>query len=367
MSFWKHCGNELPEGAKFCSKCGTPVFQTEKPGILNTDDIQGPKASACETNTEKPFSQKRKRLSTGEKAVLCVSLIVLSIAAVIIVFMLTNKEDLQAFSIRHSEKAKAAATAASSADAEDDAAAEASSGAKSGRLDEVSADSENDDVSSEEGKSSAAFSGNINVGDIITFGSYEQDNDFSNSEEAIEWLVLSKESGKMLVISRYALDWMPYNVTDDEVTWETCSLRQWLNEDFLNAAFTSEEREQILTTKVTAEKNPEYDLDPGKDTKDQVFLLSYKEADAYFDSDEARQCPATKYVWANVDKSYSWARTDYDTPGENFSCLWWLRTPGEFYTNAAVITTWGIPGTRGYVVYSDTHDIAVRPALWIRL
>ena len=50
----------------------------------------------------------------------------------------------------------------------------------------------------------------VNVGDYITFGTYEQDNNTSNGKEDIEWLVLAnnlwKGKHRILVISRFALD-----------------------------------------------------------------------------------------------------------------------------------------------------------------
>lgn len=45
-----------------------------------------------------------------------------------------------------------------------------------------------------------------NVGDIIVFGTYEQDNNISNGKENIKWLVLAKENNRVLVISDKALD-----------------------------------------------------------------------------------------------------------------------------------------------------------------
>ena len=36
------------------------------------------------------------------------------------------------------------------------------------------------------------------VGDVVFFGSYEQNNDLSDGKEDIEWCVLAKEDGKML-------------------------------------------------------------------------------------------------------------------------------------------------------------------------
>ena len=77
---------------------------------------------------------------------------------------------------------------------------------------------------------------NSKVGDIVYFGTYEQDNDTSNGKEDIEWLVLAKKGNRILVISDKALDRQPYNSSRTRVTWETCTLRKWLNNDFINAA-----------------------------------------------------------------------------------------------------------------------------------
>ena len=53
-----------------------------------------------------------------------------------------------------------------------------------------------------------------------------------------------------LLISRYAIDCQPYNTEYKNVTWETCSLRKWLNEAFYNKAFTSEEKAKIILSEV---------------------------------------------------------------------------------------------------------------------
>lgn len=52
MAFCKNCGNKLPEGSTFCSKCGTPVYDkpsqtdteqhqygTQQNGFFNSDDV----------------------------------------------------------------------------------------------------------------------------------------------------------------------------------------------------------------------------------------------------------------------------------------------------------------------------------------
>ena len=138
---------------------------------------------------------------------------------------------------------------------------------------------------------------NIKVGSHINFGAYEQDNNTSNDKEYVEWLVLEIKDGKALVISKYALDCKQYHHTD--VTWETSTLRKWLNNDFLNSAFSADEKAMIPTVTVSADKNPGYSTNPGKATQDQVFLLSVPDANKYFSSDSARQCKPTDYAVAN--------------------------------------------------------------------
>ena len=159
----------------------------------------------------------------------------------------------------------------------------------------------------------------VNVGDTYRFGSYEQDNNKSNGQEDIEWLVLAKEGTKILVISKEALDCKPYNTSYTDVTWETCTLRKWLNNDFINAAFSADERTMIPTVTVSADKNPDYSTNPGNATQDQVFLLSITEVNKYFSSDSARQCKPTDYAVANG----AWE-------SDSGNCWWWLRSPGYY-------------------------------------
>lgn len=201
----------------------------------------------------------------------------------------------------------------------------------------------------------------VNVGDTYRFGSYEQDNNKSNGQEDIEWLVLAKEGTKILVISKEALDCKPYNTSYTNVTWETCTLRKWLNNDFINAAFSADERTMIPTVTVSADKNPDFSTNPGNATQDQVFLLSITEVNKYFSFDSARQCKPTDYAVANG----AWGSGNW----------WWLRSPGYDQRNAASVYYGGDVSEGGYDVgdvneYGRSVDddiIAVRPALWIDL
>ena len=192
------------------------------------------------------------------------------------------------------------------------------------------------------------------VGDYVFFGAYEQDDNTSNGKEDVEWLVLEVKDGKALVISKYALDCKQYNTNDTDVTWETCTLRRWLNNDFLGAAFSADEKAMIHTVTVSADKNPNYNTNPGNATQDQVFLLSITEANKYFSSDSSRQCKSTDYAVANG----AWERADGN-------CWWWLRSPGGDQSCAASVGDFGnVFGLGDNINYAYN---AVRPALWIDL
>lgn len=210
------------------------------------------------------------------------------------------------------------------------------------------------------GNSSGAGSNkNVSVGDVITFGRYEQDNDLSNGDEDIEWIVLAKEGDKALVISKYALDCNQYDTSKADVTWETCSLREWLNGPFLHA-FNDEERNCMIDTAVIADRNPSYDTSPGNDTTDKIFLLSIAEVDRYFGSDEARKCVPTDYTKAQG----VWRSGRFSADGEA-ACSWWLRSPGCLSDHAALVLGDGSVESDGRAVYNILGG--VRPALWIDL
>ena len=197
---------------------------------------------------------------------------------------------------------------------------------------------------------------NADVGDTVLFGQYEQDNNLNNGSEKISWIVLERDKDRVLAVSEYALDCQPYNKNYAELTWETCSLRRWMNDAFLNAAFTADEQSLILTARVNADKNPEEDnSDPGKAAEDRVFLLSIKEIGRYFDSDYARFCKPTAYAVEQGCKVYPDIKT----------CWWWTRTPGcdNYY-----VTDVRGDGSFNYIGSDADRDyLCVRPAIWIDL
>ena len=93
----------------------------------------------------------------------------------------------------------------------------------------------------------AAFSSVSAQGKMyVTLGQYEQDNNLSNGPEEIEWLVLAIVDQKALLVSKYGLDTKPFNEIRKEITWENSTIRNWLNNEFYNNAFSSSEKNKII-------------------------------------------------------------------------------------------------------------------------
>lgn len=167
----------------------------------------------------------------------------------------------------------------------------------------------------------------------LFFGSY--------NGEPLEWTVLDSRDNQLLIITTDAIGTREYHHERTEITWEDCDLRTWLNGDFYDETFAPDEQDRILTTDVSADDNPHYDTEAGNPTQDKIFLLSVVEAEAYFDSDNARIC---------------------ELGGE--ACWWWLRSPGYGQHRASMVC---IDGTIGYSYgfFVDSTFEAVRPVMWI--
>ena len=87
----------------------------------------------------------------------------------------------------------------------------------------------------------------------------------SPGKSPIEWIVIDKREESKLVISKYGIDAKIYNDSSENIKWKTSSLRKWLNKDFIDAAFSENEKDLILETKNS--ENPD-------ETEDKIFLLS---------------------------------------------------------------------------------------------
>ncbi|MCR5846751.1 MAG: S-layer homology domain-containing protein [Lachnospiraceae bacterium] len=192
------------------------------------------------------------------------------------------------------------------------------------------------------------------VGDIIKFGKSEQDANASNGKEPIEWQVLKVESNRVLVISKDVLDNRRYNELNGVMlTWETCDLRYWLNNDFKNEAFNGSELARIPTVTVKNEDNESAGIEGGNDTQDKLFCLSISEIDELFEmnykpggyhpnyllysqyliaapsqytiSQDAYVFHITEEYYNDYLSGWNYNRDVIGKTGTN----WWLRTPAQ--------------------------------------
>ena len=195
-------------------------------------------------------------------------------------------------------------------------------------------------------------------GSIVSFGHFEQDNDLSNGPESIQWIVLDKMDGQLLLLSASCLKGMAYNTAAfTPVTWETSSLRAWLNEDFFSSAFTEEEKALILTV---SNENPDHSIvetPGGRDTRDRVFVLCERDTVIYLndpvDQEAVGKAPTTEYAKANG------LQTD-----EEGNASWWLRSPGMYEYIAQFVDQNGEPYTNGASTDID-YLCGVRPVMWL--
>ena len=186
------------------------------------------------------------------------------------------------------------------------------------------------------------------VGETFLYGTYEQDNELVNDKEPIEWVILERDGKRLLAISKYVLDCQPFDMGNTPVTWESCSLRKWLNETFLDAAFSAEEQERFQTVILSEDGDRPYT------SQDRIFLLSADEGDQYFASANERICRATESCLASF-------QANHIAVNANGVVFWWLRTPGIDSDCERIVfedgsmpnlVTSGLPG-------------GVRPAVWL--
>ncbi|MCR5660974.1 MAG: serine/threonine protein kinase [bacterium] len=190
-----------------------------------------------------------------------------------------------------------------------------------------------------------------------TFGSYPQTK--KTDEKLIEWVVLERDDETALLLSRFALDWIPFHTRWESISWNKCALRQWMNDDFIHNAFTKLETEQIIPQRI-------YTVDEldnkkkGYYTKDKVFLLSAEEIEKYLPDKNNRKCEPTPYA----------AKRGITTSNENY-CWYWLR---NVYADkkASNIGTQGDVRKEGFSVNkgldsTSREKVGFRPAMRVKL
>ncbi|MDE5722325.1 MAG: hypothetical protein K2I30_06295, partial [Clostridia bacterium] len=195
--------------------------------------------------------------------------------------------------------------------------------------------------------------------------------------EPIIWRVLKIEGGKALLLSEKAIDGQNFYRSEDRRiidgkpvypnNYEHSDIRQWLNGTFLNSAFIDDEKSRLFLTTVkngaeTTKRQPNEHA--CADTEDKVFLLSFREAEAWFTDNKARWKKATEY--AKATGCYA-----YGTHDAKFSnCCWWLRSPDhKYYNMVRCVGDGGGLGDGGFSVSNEPvlSPEGIVPAIFVNL
>lgn len=189
--------------------------------------------------------------------------------------------------------------------------------------------------------------------DVIINGSkYHKTENNYFKYEPIKWRVLHYENSEAFLLADAILDSQPYHSENEEIDWEKSSIRAWLNNEFINKAFSNEENKAINTVELINKDNFKYGTQGGKNTSDKLFLLSLSEVDETEES-----------------KEYGfWDKKTRKCKNDNFSeetYFWWLRSPGNSSHDAAGVYYYGWVFGYGYDVQEPAGGI--RPALYLNL
>lgn len=198
-----------------------------------------------------------------------------------------------------------------------------------------------------------------------------QDNNgyFSNTVywfkySAIQWRVLSNTDGELFVMAQTILDSRVYNQSNVSSTWETSTMRSWLNSEFYDNAFTIDEKSKIKISELINADNLFNATPGGNNTSDKLFLLAFDDMvnTAYgfslgTSANPAREAQGTDYskscgLFVNANAPYL---------GNSY---WWLRSPGLSAVTAAYVDKNGNSSNNYSLVV--TH-VGIRPACRIRL
>ena len=223
------------------------------------------------------------------------------------------------------------------------------------------------------------------IGDIVQMGTYEQDGD-AETEDPICWDVLDKDGDAVLLISHDVIAYQRFSDSRKCVIWEDSEIRTWLNQEFYAEAFDETEQasirettlENLSTAGFAAHVDPSGDVqvrESRPDTKDKIFLLSWKEAEQYYGNRltdasilgrrpsravlQKRKAIFTDLIIEELPAMYPYSR---HLPDGTERLPWMLRSTGMKAYNILVI---GYEG-KWDQDYPDSYN-GVRPVMWVNV
>lgn len=150
--------------------------------------------------------------------------------------------------------------------------------------------------------------------------------------EPIKWRVLQVNGEKIFLRANTCLDRQKYHETDMPAIWEESSIRNWLNSDLMDSAFSDPEKQAVADTLVKNDPDPISGKPGGNDTTDKIFLLSAAEAtDASYGSAEGdpNRCIRYPSAYAQAMGLGVWKGVGAGAEAYHDDVVWYLRSPSE--------------------------------------
>ena len=176
-------------------------------------------------------------------------------------------------------------------------------------------------------------------GDTVKFGHYEQDGNTANGAEEIEWIVMEKSEGQMVLFSKYILETMAFD-TNKSNSWNNSTLKAWLNSTFMESAFSDEEQAKIQTTSAGS-----------------VYLFSEEELEKYYGNLSSYSVYSKLVAKLTQQASFNYG-------GQSW--WWWTRTSDGYHNAANCVKYVSEGGSIGGNDVTFTGG-GVRPAITISI
>ena len=233
----------------------------------------------------------------------------------------------------------------------------------------------------------------------VTLGKYEQDGDVSNGKEDIEWIALKRENDKVLLLSKYIIEYKYFNDNNDlpYVTWANATIRNWLNTVFYSSAFSGYEKNVIINSSLnnyfieTPQALSNLDglekwesNDTIEDTSDFVFLITKNDCLDTFGSDmflneETNEIEFLENMRA-ATKATQYAKnividtSDYKSSLLVDNTLEWhkdnspyvLRNSGNVKNTISLVHTNGTYFDSVFINGNNNQPRGIRPAIWVK-
>ncbi|MBR4036602.1 MAG: hypothetical protein IKJ05_07735 [Oscillospiraceae bacterium] len=178
------------------------------------------------------------------------------------------------------------------------------------------------------------------------------------------WQVLENKNGRLLLLSKYVLDCLPFedfydpfyfSMSFDRTRWPYSTIRRHISNDFYNSLLTEQEKQKVVPVYISADDSLTFENREGA-KQDKMFLLSKPETEKYLKTEKDRLAPVTSFA------TRSMLYNDFET-----YAYWWLRTPGQYLVEKMYVLDGRITSSNSMVGGDHFNYLGVRPAMYFQV